>query len=71
MNSELLTPDELADLTGCKQRAAQKAWLDEHHWHYVTSRADEPKVGRYYARLKLAGQSPANTVWSPDFSKVG
>lgn len=38
MTSELLTPDELADLTGCKQRAGQKAWLDEHHWHYVTSR---------------------------------
>ncbi|WP_236202208.1 DUF4224 domain-containing protein [Pseudomonas pseudonitroreducens] len=79
MESEILSDEELAEITGYKARAWQRRWLKDHHWHFVESRGKRPLVGRQYARMKLGlahmGTSlqppplPA-PAWTPDFSRV-
>lgn len=72
--SETLTPDELAQITGCARRADQITWLLDAGWTFVKNRSGEPIVGRLYARLRLSGISPSSlagsSTWSPDFSKM-
>nr|WP_282443266.1 DUF4224 domain-containing protein [Pseudomonas sp. B329] len=79
IEAEILSDEELADLTGYKQRAHQRRWLKERSWVFIESRGGRPLVGRMYARMKfgminpvLVGQSPPLTrpVWTPDFSRV-
>jgi hypothetical protein len=79
MESEILSDEELADLTGYKARAWQRRWLDDRKWTYVESRGKRPLVGRQYARMKLGVGSPtildpnpppARPAWTPDFSRV-
>lgn len=79
IDTEILSEEELADLTGYKQRAHQRRWLKEHSWVFIESRGGRPLVGRMYARMKfgmtnptLVEQSPPPTrpVWTPDFSRV-
>lgn len=80
METEILSDEELVDLTGYKARGWQRRWLNDRNWHFVESRGGRPLVARQYARLKLGVsldvvplaapptmQSPA---WTPDFSKV-
>lgn len=76
MESEILSDDELAEITGYKIRAYQLKWLDAHRWLYVESRGKRPLVGRQYVRMKL-GINPAEVMppptapsWTPDFSRV-
>lgn len=72
--SETLTADEVRVITGCTRRADQVAWLAREGWAYVRARGGEPIVGRFYARLRLAGIVPqsiaAQTGWVPDFSSL-
>lgn len=79
MDSEILSDEELAEITGYKARAYQRRWLDDRKWLYVESRGKRPLVGRQYARMKLGMLSPgivdpnpppARPVWTPDFSRV-
>ncbi len=79
IEAEIFSDDELADLTGYKQRAHQRKWLTDRNWVFVESRGGRPLVGRMYARMKLGitntaliEQSPplARPVWTPDFSRV-
>ncbi|BAP44733.1 putative uncharacterized protein [Pseudomonas sp. StFLB209] len=78
METEILSDDELAELTGYKSRAGQRRWLDRHHWVYIESRGKRPLVGRHYVRMKLgiipvqhqALTPPAAAAWTPDFSRV-
>lgn len=79
IEAEILSDEELADLTGYKQRAHQRRWLKERSWVFIESRGGRPLVGRMYARMKfgmtnpiLVDQSPQLTrpVWTPDFSRV-
>lgn len=75
IDSETLSFDEIAIITGCSRRADQVAWLEDQGWSYVKTRAGEPVIGRLYARLKLAGISPqllggAAEVRGPDMSKI-
>jgi hypothetical protein len=78
MESEILSDDELAHITGYKARAWQRRWLDDRKWLYVESRGKRPLVGRQYARMKLGApptilepQLPlARPTWTPDFSRV-
>lgn len=79
IDAEILSDEELADLTGYKQRAHQRRWLKERSWVFIESRGGRPLVGRMYARMKfgmtnptLVEQSPPPTrpVWTPDFSRV-
>ena len=79
METEILSDDELADLTGYKARAYQRRWLTDRQWVFVESRGKRPLVGRMYARMKLGMISPtvadhppppAAPAWTPDFSRV-
>ncbi|WP_411835680.1 DUF4224 domain-containing protein [Pseudomonas chlororaphis subsp. aurantiaca] len=79
MESEILSDDELAEITGYKARAYQRRWLDDRNWQYVESRGKRPLVGRMYARMKLGMISPTiaapnppptTPVWTPDYSRV-
>ena len=71
-HSEILTVDEVRALTGRTHRAEQVKWLGEHMWRYQLNAAGFPVVGRWYARMKLAGvdlaaMSPGKL---PDFGGV-
>lgn len=79
MEAEILSDEELADITGYKGRAYQRQWLNDRQWLYVESRGQRPLVGRMYARMKLGMLSPtildpnpppAPPAWTPDFSQV-
>jgi len=79
IEAEIFSDDELADLTGYKQRAHQRRWLTDRNWVFVESRGGRPLVGRMYARMKLGMTNtalieqsplPARPVWTPDFSRV-
>ena len=69
--SETLAPSELVEITGSAWAAKQIEWLDENGWKYHKSRAGAPIVGRWYARMRLAGITPQADnaeVWAPDFT---
>ena len=51
----LLTPLELADLTGYTLPAKQKAWLRARGWVFEVDRWGRPKVSRAHAELRLGG----------------
>jgi hypothetical protein len=76
METEILSEEELADMTGYVARGWQIRWLKEREWHFVESRGKRPLVGRQYARMKLGLPSPTTAVapplpkpaWTPDFS---
>ena len=79
METEILSDEELALLTGYKARAYQRRWLTDRQWVFVESRGKRPLVGRMYARMKLgmtfptiadSNPLPAAPVWTPDFSRV-
>ena len=52
--SEFLTAEELAEITGYKHPGSQKEWLDANGWKYVMNAARRPIVGRWFARMRLA-----------------
>ena len=79
METEILSEEELADLTGYKLRGHQRQWLKKRNWVFVESRGGRPLVGRIFARMKLGAVSPtlanpnpppATPTWTPDFSRV-
>lgn len=79
METEILSEEELADLTGYKHRSYQRQWLKDRNWVFVESRGGRPLVGRMFARMKLGIISPplatptplpATPTWTPDFSRV-
>ncbi|MFF7860756.1 DUF4224 domain-containing protein [Pseudomonas monteilii] len=79
MDTEILSDEELVNLTGYKTRGYQRRWLHERGWIFVESRGGRPLVGRQYVRMKLgvtlevvpmAPPPPAPPVWTPDISKV-
>ena len=79
METEIISDEELADLTGYKARGWQRRWLNDRNRHFVESRAGRPLVGRQYARMKLGvtlevvavAPPPLPTqAWTPDFSRV-
>lgn len=79
MQAEILSEDELAEITGYKQRVHQRKWLKDRNWVYIESRGGRPLVGRMFARMKLGmvnaaivdtNPPPARSVWTPDFSRV-
>lgn len=74
--SETLTDEELATITGYQIPSKHIQWLVENRWEFVLTGARRPIVGRLYARMKLAGVKPSATnavtdTWSLDLSRVG
>lgn len=49
-----LTRDELHELTGLQQAAAQRRWLETHGWRYEIAANGRPKVARLYFERKMA-----------------
>lgn len=80
MQTEVLSDEKLADLTGYKARGWQRRWLNDRSWHFDESHGGRPLVGRQYARMKLGvtlevaaltpPPRPPAAAWTPDFSKV-
>lgn len=76
LQSETLTDDEISDISGCIRRGDQITWLKSNGWLFILNRAGAPKIGRLYARLKLAGINPAALVapeatgWKMDVTNV-
>lgn len=73
--SEFLTPEELEEITGYKHAGHQKDWLEKNSWTYVLNGSGKPIVGRWFARMRLAGVKPTETgalttSWQPDFSRL-
>lgn len=69
--AELLTSEELEMLTGRKTSAGQRRWLECEGWVFVRNASGRPIVGRWYARLKLAGVKPEPVAANePDFSAI-
>ena len=52
--TEFLTAEELAEVTGYKHVASQREWLDKNGWPYVVNASGRPIVGRWAARMRLA-----------------
>ncbi|MGC4008540.1 MAG: DUF4224 domain-containing protein [Pseudomonas sp.] len=79
MESEILSDEELAEITGYTAYGWQRRWLKSHNWVFVEARGKRPLVGRQYARMMLGikpdtliiqpPQLPAPT-WTPDFTRV-
>jgi hypothetical protein len=69
---EILTKDEVRALTGRAHRADQVNWLMQNHWVFALNAANDPIIGRWYLRAKLAGEGAPNVSSGrvPDFSKV-
>ncbi|EST15310.1 hypothetical protein EDP1_1820 [Pseudomonas putida S610] len=79
METEILSDEELAALTGYKARGYQRRWLEERGWVFVETRSGRPLVGRHYVRMKLGvtlevvsmkPPPPPAPAWTPDISKV-
>ncbi len=71
---ETLAPEELVEITGCSRKGDQVEWLTCNGWTFHKNKAGEPVVGRLFARLKLAGITPAALAttggWVPDFTAL-
>ncbi len=50
---ELLSADELAELTGYPSARGQRKWLDENGWRYAVARDGSPRVARAYFLLQM------------------
>lgn len=74
IKSETLAPDEIQEITGCARKGDQIEWLVSNSWEFHRNRAGEPIIGRMYARLRMAGITPAAMTtsggWIPDLSNV-
>lgn len=73
INSEMLTQDEIKEITGASRKADQIEWLKNNRWTFFQNKAGEPVVGRLFTRIKLMGITPANMAsggWAPDFNKA-
>lgn len=53
--NELLSPNEVQELTGAKQLSAQIEWLKERRWRFEINRKNRIIISRCYLRLKLSG----------------
>jgi hypothetical protein len=75
IDTEFLTPEELSEVTGYAHVGRQKEWLDKNRWAYVVNAAGRPIVGRWFARLRLAGVQPTaaglQQAGQPNFAALG
>lgn len=58
-NNLFLSQDEIADLTGLRQCAAQRRWLDANGWVYQQDVQGRPKVARCYFERKMTEEEAA------------
>ena len=75
LQTEILSEEEIAAITGYMTASRQIQWLSNNSWHYVLTAARRPVVGRVYARLKLSGVKPTSgaavaEAWTLDLARV-
>jgi hypothetical protein len=72
MSELFLSDDELADLSGLSQKAAQVRWLRNHGFVFVTRADGTPRVLRDHVRARLGamqGDELRATI-EPDWSAL-
>lgn len=69
---ELLSADELTELTGYPSARGQRKWLDAAGWRYAVARDGSPRVARAYflARMGVAPAETANHATEPDWQAI-
>jgi Domain of unknown function (DUF4224) len=77
VETEMLSAEEITQITGCSRRAEQLEWLAAQDWLHHKNRAGIPIVGRLYARMRLSGVHMQNAAfgsvggsWTPDFTSL-
>jgi len=73
IQSETLSADEVASITGCNRRGDQIEWLTANGWRFYKNRGGDPIIGRLYARMQLAGIKPNTDIAGsdqPSFNKI-
>ena len=74
IQTEFLATGEVVELTGAEKPAGQMKWLKNHDWNFVLNAKNKVKIGRWYARMKLAGVNleapPQQSTDLPKFDKV-
>lgn len=74
IETEILSVEEIVEITGRARKEGQIAWLLAKGWKHSTNAAGVPIVGRWYARMKLAGvelsEAFSPQIAPPDFSKA-
>jgi len=70
--SLLLSRDELIELTGTRQLARQRRWLDARGWAYVDAfgRSQHPRVARTVFASWMIGRDPTRKTPEPDFDAL-
>lgn len=72
--NEDLSTDELVRITGCARQSDQLKWLASNNWMHHKNSRGEAMVGRFYARLKMAGINVESIapkpIWKPDFASL-
>jgi Domain of unknown function (DUF4224) len=70
--SLLLSRDELIELTGTRQPARQRRWLDARGWAYVDAfgRSQHPRVARTVFASRMIGRDPTRKSPEPDFDAL-
>ena len=70
--SLLLSRDELIELTGTRQPARQRRWLDARGWAYVDAfgRSQHPRVARTVFASRMIGHDPTRKTPEPDFDAL-
>lgn len=52
-----LEPEDLARLTGARQKRKQIQWLKDHQWHFELDRHGHPVVSRAYHDRRMGGDT--------------
>lgn len=76
ISREILTEEEVANLTGLKTRSRQAKWLRENGWVHALSAGGRPLIGRLYLQYRLGApiakpdRLNVRPKWQPDLSKI-
>ena len=60
MADEILSDQELAEITGCAYKSAQAEWLTDAGWVFHVNALGHCVVGRFYAQIRLSGRAIPN-----------
>lgn len=74
--SEVLTDEEIAEITSCKRPKEQKEWLIKNNWPFIEKKNGRPSVHRLVMRMKLGvpienTQTDKEEEFILDLTKVG
>ena len=65
-----LTAEEVAELTGYKRHADQRAWLTSRGWVCETARTGRPIINRNYAENRTSESAAKRKSWAPNLGAI-